>query len=41
MLSRISRLMNRDELREKLTKAKSVAEVRKLFKDSEQDMFDL
>ena len=41
MLSRISRLMNREDLRRRLTEAKSVGEVRALFKEAEQDMFDL
>jgi len=41
MLSRISRLMNRDELRKRLHEARSVSDVRALFKEAEQDMFDL
>jgi mannitol/fructose-specific phosphotransferase system IIA component (Ntr-type) len=41
MLSRISRLMNREDLRGRLTQASSVSEVRALFKEAEQDMFDL
>jgi mannitol/fructose-specific phosphotransferase system IIA component (Ntr-type) len=41
MLSRISRLMNREELRNRLVDAKSVADVRALFREAEQDMFDL
>ncbi len=41
MLSRMSRLMNREDLRAKLINAKSVAEVRALFTDAEHDMFDL
>ena len=41
MLSRISRLMNREELRKRLVDAKSVADVRALFREAEQDMFDL
>ncbi len=41
MLSRISRLMNREDLRTKLTHAKSAEEVLNLFRDAEQDMFDL
>jgi len=41
MLSRISRLMNRDDLRRRLTEAGSLDEVRALFREAEQDMFDL
>lgn len=41
MLSRISRLMNREDLRQRLTQAQSVGDVQALFKEAEQDMFDL
>jgi fructose PTS system EIIBC or EIIC component len=41
MLSRISRLMNREELRRQLQDAHSVREVLSLFREAEQDMFDL
>jgi len=41
MLSRISRLMNRDELRKQLQESKSIPEVLNLFREAEQDMFDL
>lgn len=40
LLSRISRLMNKDDFREKLEEAKSPAEVLKLFKEEEQTYFD-
>ena len=40
LLSRISRLMNKDEFREKLEEAKSSEEVLKLFKEEEQMYFD-
>lgn len=40
LLSRISRLMNKDEFRDKLAEAKSPAEVLKLFRDEEQTYFD-
>ena len=40
LLSRISRLMNKDEFREKLEEAKSPEEVLKLFKEEEQMYFD-
>ena len=41
LLSRISRLMNKDEFREKLEEAKSSEEVLKLFKEEEQIYFDV
>jgi mannitol/fructose-specific phosphotransferase system IIA component (Ntr-type) len=41
MLSRISRLMNRDDLRNRLIEAESVTQVVDLFREAEQDMFDL
>ncbi len=41
MLSRISRLMNREDLRNRLVNSQSSAEVLSLFNEAEQDMFDL
>jgi PTS system fructose-specific IIC component len=41
LLSRISRLMNKDEFRAKLLGAKSKEEVLKIFKDEEQNYFDI
>lgn len=41
MLSRISRLMNREDLRNRLVNSQSSAEVLNLFNEAEQDMFDL
>jgi fructose-specific phosphotransferase system IIA component len=41
LLSRISRLMNKDEFRSKLLEAKSKEEVLKIFKDEEQNYFDI
>jgi len=41
LLSRISRLMNKDDFREKLEEAKSSEEVLKLFKEEEQIYFDV
>jgi fructose PTS system EIIBC or EIIC component len=41
LLSRISRLMNKDEFREKLLQAKSKEDVLKIFKDEEQNYFDI
>lgn len=41
LLSRISRLMNKDEFRDKLLEAKSNDEVLKIFKDEEQNYFDI
>ena len=41
LLSRISRLMNKDDFREKLTQATAKEEVLKIFKDEEQNYFDI
>ncbi len=41
LLSRISRLMNKDEFREKLLLATTKDEVLKIFKDEEQNYFDI
>jgi fructose-specific phosphotransferase system IIA component len=41
LLSRISRLMNKDEFRSKLLGAKTKEEVLKIFKDEEQNYFDI
>lgn len=41
LLSRISRLMNKDEFRDKLAEAKSSEEVLKLFKEEEHSVFDV
>ncbi len=41
LLSRISRLMNKDEFRSKLLEAKTKEEVLKIFKDEEQNYFDI
>jgi len=41
LLSRISRLMNKDEFRTKLLEAKTKDEVLKIFKDEEQNYFDI
>ena len=41
MLSRISRLMGREELRSRLLSTKTVEEVNNLFREVEQDMFDI
>lgn len=41
LLSRISRLMNKDEFREKLLKAGTKEDVLKIFKDEEQNYFDI
>ncbi|MEO8210771.1 MAG: PTS sugar transporter subunit IIA [bacterium] len=41
LLSRISRLMNKDDFREKLEEAKSSEEVLKLFIEEEQTYFDV
>ena len=41
LLSRISRLMNKDEFREKLLKTSSSAEVLALFKEEEQNYIDI
>lgn len=41
LLSRISRLMNKDEFREALLEAKTGDEVLKIFKDEEKNYFDI
>ncbi|RPI14132.1 MAG: PTS sugar transporter subunit IIA [Ignavibacteriae bacterium] len=41
LLSRISRLMNKDEFRDKLLNAKTKEDVLKIFKDEEQNYFDI
>lgn len=41
LLSRISRLMNKDEFRETLLEAKTSEEVLKIFKDEEKNYFDI
>ena len=41
LLSRISRLMNKDEFREALLEAKSSDEVLKIFRDEEKNYFDI
>ncbi len=41
LLSRISRLMNKDEFREKLMRTSSSAEVLALFKEEEQNYIDI
>jgi fructose PTS system EIIBC or EIIC component len=41
LLSRISRLMNKDEFREALLEAKSSEEVLKIFRDEEKNYFDI
>jgi mannitol/fructose-specific phosphotransferase system IIA component (Ntr-type) len=41
MLSRISRLMSREELRSRLLATESPEDVRNLFRETEQDMFDI
>jgi PTS system fructose-specific IIC component len=41
LLSRISRLMNKDEFRAKLLTAKTKEEVMKMFKDEEKNYFDI
>ena len=41
LLSRISRLMNKDEFRAKLLEARTKEEVLKIFKDEEQNYFDI
>jgi len=40
LLSRISRIMNKDDLRDKLEETKSSAEVLKIFKDEEQNTIE-
>ncbi len=41
LLSRISRLMNKDDFRDKLAEAKSPNEVLKLFREEEQNYLDI
>lgn len=41
LLSRISRLMNKDEFRDKLLSAETKDDVLKIFKDEEQNYFDI
>jgi mannitol/fructose-specific phosphotransferase system IIA component (Ntr-type) len=41
LLSRISRMMNKDDFREKLIHAKSSDEIVELFKTEEQNYFDV
>jgi fructose-specific phosphotransferase system IIA component len=41
LLSRISRLMNKDEFREKLLEAKTSEEVLDIFKEEEKNYFDI
>ena len=41
LLSRISRLMNKDDFRDKLLDAKSEAEILKFFKDEEQNYIEI
>ena len=41
LLSRISRLMNKDEFRSRLLEAKTSEEVLKMFKEEEQNYFDI
>ena len=41
LLSRISRLMNKDEFRTKLLEAKTKDEVLRIFKDEEKNYFDI
>ncbi len=41
LLSRISRMMTKDEFREKLMNAKTVAEIREAFLNEEKDYIDL
>ena len=41
LLSRISRLMNKDNFRDKLEEAKSPEEVLKMFRDEEQNYLDM
>ena len=41
LLSRISRLMNKDEFREKLLEAASPEEVLEIFKEEEKNYFDI
>ena len=41
LLSRISRMMNKDEFREKLFKAKSADEILEIFKKEEENYFEV
>lgn len=41
LLSRISRLMNKDEFRDKLSEAKTSEEVLNIFKEEEKNYFDI
>ncbi|MBS1517091.1 MAG: PTS sugar transporter subunit IIA [Bacteroidetes bacterium] len=41
LLSRISRLMNKDDFREKLSEAKSSGEVLRYFREEENSVFDV
>jgi PTS system fructose-specific IIC component len=41
LLSRISRMMNKDEFRDKLTKANSSEEILELFKKEEENYFEV
>ena len=41
LLSRISRLMNKDEFRQRIAAAKSSAEVLEIFKEEEQNFLDI
>ncbi|HCA41756.1 MAG TPA: PTS sugar transporter subunit IIA [Bacteroidetes bacterium] len=41
LLSRISRLMNKEDFRDKLLLAKTPAEILKLFKEEEQNLIDI
>lgn len=41
LLSRISRMMNKDEFRENLSKAKTAEEIYKIFDDEEKQYFEI
>jgi mannitol/fructose-specific phosphotransferase system IIA component (Ntr-type) len=41
LLSRISRMMNKDEFREKLLNARNEAEIYNIFKEEEENYFDV
>ncbi len=41
LLSRISRMMNRDEFRENLTKAQTIDEIYELFENEEKQYFEI
>lgn len=41
LLSRISRMMNKDEFREKLNKAKTSDDILEIFRKEEEDYFDV